>query len=284
MATSRPAGIRAVGLGLLVLLGAAGNGRGDEVIGIGAALGTVDGQIVVGRITPDSPAAANKALKVGDRIVAIAQNDDAPVSMKGKVHGDAVNLIRGRKGTTVRLTIVAPGKDDSEARVVSFVREDLTHLLKGTPQEPTGWGDGVPLAVGSDAPNIELTPLGATKPEHLADFRGKVIVLKFWSTWCAPCQQAMADLQSYGEKYPAWRDKVVLIAVSVDEEEDALMKFLKTRGWGKTHNVRVETDALRAFHVGSLPSTYVIDAQGKVVVADSAQAIPATVNRLLRPD
>ena len=158
-------------------------------------------------------------------------------------HGDVVPLIRGPKGTIVRLTIVSPGEDESQARVVSFIREDLTQGLNGTPQAPPGWGDGVPLAVGSQAPNIEMTPLGATEPERLADFSGQVVVLKFWSTWCGPCRQSMADLQGYVEKFPAWKDKVVLIAADVDEDEDSLVKFLKTKGWDKTHNVRVRTDA-----------------------------------------
>src|SRR5438067_1330789 len=98
---------------------------GQETAGIGVALGTEGDDLVVKAILPDSAAAANKAIRVGDRVVAVAQNNDPPVPLRGKRVPAAVRLIRGPKGTTVRLTLVPAGKEESQARVVSLVRGEL---------------------------------------------------------------------------------------------------------------------------------------------------------------
>jgi thiol-disulfide isomerase/thioredoxin len=247
---------------------------GQETAGIGILLGTEGGDLVVKEILPDSAAATSKAIKVGDRIVGVAQDTDPPVQVKGKGVVATARLIRGAKGTTARLTIVPAGKDEAQAIVVSLVRGELKML--------DAWGDGVLLTVGSKAPNVRLLSLKGGKPEQLADFAGKVVVLEFWSTWCVPCQKVMADLQSYPAKHPDWKDKVVFIAASVEEQGEAVLKHVQARGWEKTHNVRVGPEAVKAFHVGALPTTYVIDQQGKVVAADNRLDIPKLVETLLR--
>jgi carboxyl-terminal processing protease len=71
------------------------------------------------------PAAAQKEIHVGDRIIAVAQNTGPAVPVQGGKVAQAVALIRGPAGTTVRLTLVSYGEDDAHARVVSFVRAKL---------------------------------------------------------------------------------------------------------------------------------------------------------------
>jgi hypothetical protein len=95
------------------------------VVGIGVMLG-VDGEhIIVQEIVPDSPAAAQKDIHAGDRIVAVAQDTGPAVPVHGGELQQAVDLIHGPVGTTVRVTLVSSGEDDSHARVVSFVRAEL---------------------------------------------------------------------------------------------------------------------------------------------------------------
>jgi carboxyl-terminal processing protease len=86
----------------------------------------VDGEnIVIGDIVPGLPAAAQKDIHVGDRIIAVAQDTGPAVPVHGGQLAQAVALIHGPVGTTVRVTLVSSGKDDSHARVVSFVRAEL---------------------------------------------------------------------------------------------------------------------------------------------------------------
>jgi C-terminal processing protease CtpA/Prc len=99
-----------------------------QISGIGVAL-TVDGEnIVVNSIVPDSPAAAQKDIHVGDRILAVAQETGPAVQVQSGKLRDVVALIRGPAGTTVRLTTVASGEHNSSARVVSVVRGELKAL------------------------------------------------------------------------------------------------------------------------------------------------------------
>jgi thiol-disulfide isomerase/thioredoxin len=113
--------------------------------------------------------------------------------------------------------------------------------------------------------------------ERLSDYGGKIVLLEFWATWCGPCQIKMAELQSYAGKHPAWKDKVILIAASVDDNQDAVIKYLKAKGWDQTHNVRVGTDAIKACHIEGIPAAYVIDRQGRIVAANP-EDLPESVD------
>ncbi len=246
--------------------------RGAEIAGIGAALGNDGEHLVVAKILPDSPAAVSKAINVGDRILAVGDENEPPVDLAGLKLAEAVNLIRGAKGSTVRLTLVPAGKDDSQARVISLVRGELKlKFFAGDLLEP-----------GSKAPNLEMIALPAKTREKLSDYAGKIVVLEFWATWCRPCQDVMAKFQTYPGKYPEWRDKVALIAVSIDDEQDPAIEHLQAKGWDQTHNVWVATDAVKDFHVNGVPTIYIIDPQGNVVDADHGVDIPEMVNRLLQ--
>ena len=86
----------------------------------------VDGEnIIIQEIVPGLPAAAQKDIHAGDRIIAVAQDTGPAVPVHGGQLAQAVALIHGPAGTTVRLTLVSSGEPDSRARVVSFVRAEL---------------------------------------------------------------------------------------------------------------------------------------------------------------
>jgi peroxiredoxin len=240
--------------------------------GVGIILGAEGQTIVVKGILPDSPAAAQKSIRVGDKILAVAQGMEAPVQLQGVKLAQAVPLLRGAIGTTVQLTIVSAGEDDSRARVVSFVRGEFKALA--------GWGNGVLLTNGMKAPDIEMVRLADGTSERLSDYSGKILVLEFWTTWCGPCQPKMADLQTYFGKNPDWKGKVVLVAASVDDVQDKATKHLKAKGWDQTHNVWVGTNAIKAYHIEAIPTAYIIGRQGKIVAANPVN-IPEIVNRQL---
>ena len=95
------------------------------VTGIGVKLRVEGENLVVDDIVRDSPAAAQKDLHVGDRILAIAQESGPAEPVHTGKLAQAVARIRGLAGTTVRLTVVSAGEDASRARVISLARAEL---------------------------------------------------------------------------------------------------------------------------------------------------------------
>ena len=82
---------------------------------------------------------------------------------------------------------------------------------------------GEPTVAGKRAEDF---PMGISgKPGHLSDLKGKVVVLNFWATYCAPCVQEMPSLNKL-QKYIESRNAMVL-GVSVDEDPNAYQRFIK---------------------------------------------------------
>ena len=118
---------------------------------------------------------------------------------------------------------------------------------------------GEPSVAGKTAEDFPTEIDG--KPGHLSDLRGKVVVLNFWATYCAPCVEEMPSLNRL-QKYIESRNAVVLGA-SVDEDSDAYQKFV--RDMGITFPTCREPRKL-SLDYGSplIPDTYIIDRRGKI--------------------
>ncbi len=80
-----------------------------------------------------------------------------------------------------------------------------------------------PALVNAQAPDFTVQDAGRTVSLH--DFRGKVVVLNFWATWCPPCVEEMPSLVALQSK-PQVKNKVQIFAVSLDQDEAAYKKFL----------------------------------------------------------
>lgn len=161
---------------------------------------------------------------------------------------------------------------DRDARRAA--REAEREAAKNAPPLPEGvtWrSDPNVLTPGSAAPEFSLaTPSGAKKT--LADYKGKVLVLDFWATWCGPCKTAMPALQRLHEKY---KDQpVAIVGMNAEGPEPGDPVGFK-KGNGYTYELLLEADAIsEAFKVRGLPTFYVIGPDGKVVWGGVGLAAP----------
>ncbi|MCC9167339.1 TIGR03435 family protein [Pontibacter harenae] len=119
--------------------------------------------------------------------------------------------------------------------------------------------------VGEAAPKLQLTGLlqaSGKLEQNLNSLKGKVVVLEFWATWCAPCIAAMPHLNELSEKY---KNKGVQFISVTDETDEKAKNFLKKRkinGWvGIDGNEAMH----EAYEVQAIPFTVVIGADGNVL-------------------
>jgi carboxyl-terminal processing protease len=100
-------------------------GMNLSLFGIGAELQSEDGYCKIRRLLTGGPAIKSKLIKVDDRIVAVAQGNQPPVDIVDMSLNKAVQLIRGPKGTEVRLTVIPVNADASTRTVVSLIRDEI---------------------------------------------------------------------------------------------------------------------------------------------------------------
>ena len=118
-----------------------------------------------------------------------------------------------------------------------------------------------PLTVGKVAPDFELPGLD-DKTMRLSDFRGKVVFLNFWATWCKPCKEEMPSMEILYKNFE--KDGLVILAVSIDRvtTKKDIPPFVKSLNltfpvlvdsWGQTD---------KRYKLMGVPETYIIDQQG----------------------
>ena len=111
------------------------------------------------------------------------------------------------------------------------------------------------------APDFHLTTLQG-QPFSLAQASGKVLVMDFWATWCPPCRESVPELKDLTGKYAS--DKLVLISVSADEDDQAWRDFVgrKKMDWMQYRDA--DHTILHAFGIHGFPTYLVITGDGIV--------------------
>ena len=118
---------------------------------------------------------------------------------------------------------------------------------------------------GENAPNFTLKNLDG-KEISLNQFRGKHVLINFWATWCGPCKIEMPSLEALYERF---KDRnFVLLAISNDMFGANIVKpFVKTHKINFPVLLDQRLKVSNTFGVVSLPTTFMIDPQGKIIGA-----------------
>ena len=132
-------------------------------------------------------------------------------------------------------------------------------------QEPVARSLGViPAPVNFPAPELTLNRLDG-QAESLSEYRGQVVLVNNWATWCPPCKAEMPDLQAY---YAAHKDEgFTIVAISAADAESDVRTFAQQYQLSFPIWLDPQNLALAAFRNQSLPNSYVVDREGVVRLA-----------------
>lgn len=121
-----------------------------------------------------------------------------------------------------------------------------------------------PVNVGSTAPDFRAKVLGENRYKTLADYKGQVVILNIWATWCDPCRVEIPTLEKLYKEYGSKGLK--LVAVSIDDYvgEDSIRAF--ARNFGMTFEILHDsTHAIeRQYQATGYPETFVIGREGTI--------------------
>ena len=99
----------------------------------------------------------------------------------------------------------------------------MVAFLLGVPMSAS-----VPAEIGETAPSFTIESLNSDEAVSLDDFKGKVVILDFWASWCGPCLVAMPKLSALNDALP--KERAALVAVSVDTNPRRALRFMKKMG------------------------------------------------------
>jgi cytochrome c biogenesis protein CcmG/thiol:disulfide interchange protein DsbE len=121
-----------------------------------------------------------------------------------------------------------------------------------------------PVMVGSRAPDFRAKTLGGTQTRTLADYKGQVVLLNVWATYCEPCKVELPSLQKLYREYGPKGLKLVAVSVDYAVSDDSIRNFAKN--FGLTFEVLHDSTGSveGAFQTTGYPETFIIGREGDI--------------------
>lgn len=150
--------------------------------------------------------------------------------------------------------------------------EDFVGTLESSPSEDTEDAEAPPILHAVD---FSLRDQNGDR-HNLEDYKGKVIILNFWQTWCPPCRAEMPDFQKVYEKYNENKDDVVILGVASpknelntsytqeQETDEGIAKFLADNNYSYPNLMDYTAELYFQYQVQSFPTTIVVDKEGNL--------------------
>lgn len=121
------------------------------------------------------------------------------------------------------------------------------------------------LAEGKVAPEFSYPTPDGKKVLGPQDFKGKILVLDFWASWCGPCRQEIPNLKAAYKKYS--NKDVVFFSVSIDKDAAAWKKAMKEENmpWAQAQAPKAGKDVMKQYQFSGIPYILVLDKEGRIV-------------------
>ena len=137
------------------------------------------------------------------------------------------------------------------------------------------------ITVGSAAPDFTLKDQSQAEVK-LSDFKGKVVILDFWATWCPPCRAEIPEFIALQKQYAA--QGLTVVGVSLDTDGASVVKsFMKRNGMNYPVVIGDEKIASDYGGISAIPTTFVLDRTGNIVTSHQGFASQVVFESEIRP-
>jgi thiol-disulfide isomerase/thioredoxin len=146
-----------------------------------------------------------------------------------------------------------------------LIAASVYFLLRQNPSAPSSDLSAIPVKVNYPAPELSLTDL-AGSPSSLAAYRGKVVLVNLWATWCPPCKEEMPALETFHRRHAD--EGFAIVAVNDGDPTADVVQFVKD--YGLTFPVWLDPTYIateKAFKTLNLPSSFIINRDGQIVLS-----------------
>jgi len=127
----------------------------------------------------------------------------------------------------------------------------------------TAWADAslTPMKGKPPAPDFTLVDMDGEK-HRLTDYRGRVVIINFWATWCPPCREELPSMNRGWAKIK--NEGIAMVAVNVGEDEDTIFSFQGDYPINFTILLDSKGEVINQWPILGLPTTFVVDKQGRL--------------------
>ncbi|MCC6175999.1 MAG: TlpA family protein disulfide reductase [Chloroflexi bacterium] len=152
--------------------------------------------------------------------------------------------------------------------------DSIRSLVAPAPSAP------VSADIGQPAPPLTL-PLAGGGDVDLASYRGQVVLVNFWATWCPPCKAEMPDLERVYQRH---RDRgFAVLAVDLQEKDEDVLAFLREMQVSYPSAIDRTGEAARAWRATGLPTSFLIDRDGIIRDVRLGAYTESTIEERLAP-
>lgn len=188
-----------------------------------------------------------------------------------------------KKSSTIPLLIIGAGLVLIAVVLSIYLtrdQDDVQASAGGGEALANGMPSAIPAQVEFEAPELSLQSVSGDK-ESLADYRGQVVLVNNWATWCPPCTAEMPELQAFYEAHAA--DGLVIIAVEAGDPKSQVAAFVEENGLTFPVWLDPWQDSIDAFRNPSLPNSFVIDEEGTIRLAWTGAISQGMLERYVTP-
>lgn len=181
---------------------------------------------------------------------------------------------KNRSGKVVAMFFIGAG-----LLLIGFV--SLSILVKSfTPNAENPASGVIPVEVNFPAPGLALQDLEGS-PVSLDGYLGKTVLVNNWATWCPPCRAEMPILQAYYQEHR--HQDFVLVAIDSGDPAEQVIEFANQFNLSFPIWIDQEMKAIQEFRNPALPSSYLIDKHGTVILAWSGALTQDNLEKYITP-